>query len=121
MHKILFTATESQLHIEAFHLPYLKWFKEQGYEVHVATKREREIPYCDVLHDIPFERSPFKSANLKAYYKLKEIIDAHDYKLIHCHTPVGGVITRLAAIHAREKGTKVLYTAYGFHFFKALP
>lgn len=121
MDKILFTATESQLHIEAFHLPYLKWFKEQGYEVHVATRKERDIPYCDVLHDIPFERSPFRLVNIKAYQKLKKIIDSHDYKLIHCHTPMGGVITRLAAIRAREKGTKVLYTAHGFHFFKGAP
>jgi glycosyltransferase EpsD len=121
MDKILFTATESQLHIEAFHLPYLKWFKEQGYEVHVATRRERDIPYCDVLHDIPFKRSPFRSVNFKAYYQLKKIIDANDYKLIHCHTPIGGVITRLAAIRARKKGTKVLYTAHGFHFFEGAP
>lgn len=121
MDKILFTATESQLHIEAFHLPYLKWFKEHGYEVHVATRREKDIPYCDVLHDISFRRSPFRFENLTAYHQLKKIISAHDYKLIHCHTPMGGVITRLAAIRARKKGTKILYTAHGFHFFKGAP
>lgn len=119
--KILFTATESQLHIEAFHLPYLKWFKEHGYEVHVATRREKNIPHCDVLHDISFRRSPFRLENFKAYQQLKKIVDADDYKLIHCHTPMGGVITRLAAIRARKKGTKILYTAHGFHFFKGAP
>ena len=76
--KILFTATESQLHIEAFHLPYLQWFKEQGYEVHVATRLEGDIPYCDVLHDMLLERSPFRLVNIKAYHKLKKIIDSHD-------------------------------------------
>lgn len=121
MDKILFTATESQLHIEAFHLPYLKWFKEKGYEVHVATRKESEIPFCDVLHDISFERSPFKLTNIKAYFQLKKIMEAHDYKLIHCHTPMGGVLSRLAAISARKRGTKVLYTAHGFHFFRGAP
>jgi glycosyltransferase EpsD len=119
--KILFTATESQLHIEAFHLPYLKWFKEHGYEVHVATRREKDIPYCDVLHDISFRRSPFRPENIQAYYKLKSIIDSNNYKLIHCHTPMGGVITRFSASRARNKGTKILYTAHGFHFFKGAP
>lgn len=38
--KVLFTATVVKTHINAFHLPYLKWFKEQGYEVHVASKND---------------------------------------------------------------------------------
>lgn len=33
----------------------------------------------------------------------------------------GGVITRLAAREARKSGTKVLYTAHGFHFCKGGP
>src|SRR5699024_2380912 len=39
----------------------------------------------------------------------------------HCHTPVGALLTRLAAIGARKKGTKVIYTAHGFHFFQGAP
>ena len=46
MKKVLFTATVDS-HILAFHLPFLKWFKENGYEVHVATNGDAEIPYCD--------------------------------------------------------------------------
>ena len=63
--KVLFTATVD-IHILNFHLPYLKMFKEQGYEVHVATNGDAEIPYCDKKHVISFERSPFKLNNLKA-------------------------------------------------------
>ena len=39
--------------------------------------------------------------------------------IIHCHTPVGGFVARLAnknSIH--YKTTKMIYTAHGFHFFK---
>ncbi|WP_427337950.1 glycosyltransferase family 4 protein [Caloranaerobacter sp. DY30410] len=120
MKKVLFTATVDG-HILNFHIPYLKWFKEQGYEVHVASNGNSNIPFVDVKYNIPFERSPFKVTNLKAYRQLKNIIDNNNYRLIHCHTPMGSVLTRLAAKKARKKGTKIIYTAHGFHFFKASP
>ena len=34
---------------------------------------------------------------------------------------MGGVLARLAAREARKKGTKVIYTAHGFHFCKGAP
>ena len=79
------------------------------------------IPYCDTYYDIPFERTPWKSANLRAYKLLKQIMEEGDYDIIHCHTPVGALIARLAALKVRKKGTKVIYTAHGFHFFKGAP
>lgn len=115
--KVLFTATVDS-HIIHFHIPYLKLFKEKGYEVHVATNGNAQIPYCDVKHVIPFERSPLKLNNLKAISKLKKIINEQKFEIIHCHTPMGSVVTRLAAMKARKKGTRVIYTAHGFHFFK---
>ena len=71
--KVLFTATVDS-HILAFHIPFLRWFHEQGYEVHVATNGTEEIPYCDKKHVISFERNPFKLNNLKAINELKKII-----------------------------------------------
>lgn len=121
MKKVLFTATVDS-HILQFHIPFLKLFKENGYEVHVASKGEEEIKYCDKHFNIPFERFPLNPKNLKAYKELKKIINDNQYKIIHCHTPVGGVITRLAARKARKQyNTKVIYTAHGFHFYKGAP
>jgi len=120
MDKILFVATIDQ-HIRHFHYPFLEWFKNNGYEVHVASNGEEELLHVDKKHNIPFERSPFKSNNIKAYKQLKDLIEANDYKLVHCHTPMGGVITRLASISARKRGLIVLYTAHGFHFYKGAP
>ena len=124
MKKVLFTATVVKTHINVFHLPYLKWFKEQGYEVHVAAKNDFVnklciIPNCDKFYDINFARFPFSIANIKAYKQLKKIITENDYDIIHCHTPVAGVLTRLAARNC--KNTTVIYTAHGFHFFKGAP
>src|SRR5690625_1846171 len=98
MKKVLFVATVVKTHIVAFHLPYLKWFKENGYETYVCERNDYEnkvdcdIPYCDNYIDLPFERSPLKLNNIKTYKKLENIIDTSDFDIIHCHTPVGGVL-----------------------------
>ncbi len=123
MKKVLFVATVVKTHINTFHIPYLKMFKEAGYETYVCARNDYDddecvIPYCDVFVDTPFERSPFSVGNVSAYRKLKTVIDTHDFDIIHCHTPVGGILTRLAARKARKNGAKVVYTAHGFHFFK---
>ena len=120
MKKVLFTATVDS-HILAFHIPYLKLFKDKGYEVHVATNGNEKIPYCDKKIVIPFERNPFKLNNLKAIKKLRKVIESEHYDVIHTHTPMGSVVTRLAAKKARKKGTRVIYTAHGFHFFTGAP
>lgn len=120
MKKVLFTATVDS-HIIHFHIPYLKYFKEQGYEVHVATNGKEPIPYCDKKHTISFERNPYKINNLRAIKNLKTIIDQEHYDIIHTHTPMGSVVTRLAALKARKNGTRVIYTAHGFHFYKGAP
>lgn len=121
MKKVLFTATVDS-HILCFHIPFLKYFKENGYEVHVATNGDEEIPYCDKKIKISFERSPLKFNNLKAIKQLKKVIMEEQYDIIHTHTPMGAVVTRLAAKKARKKlGTRVIYTAHGFHFFKGAP
>lgn len=121
MKKVLFTATVDS-HIELFHVPFLKYFKENGYEVHVATNGDHNIPYCDKKIKIPFERSPFKTNNLKAIKMLKKVIKNEHYDIIHTHTPMGSVVTRLAALKSRKQyKTRIIYTAHGFHFFKGAP
>ena len=119
MKKVLFVAHVDS-HIRHFHLPYLKYFKEKGYEVHVATSNdENEVfPYCDVKHTVCMERSPFKLKNIKAISQMKKILNKEHFDVIHCHTPMGGVVTRIAAKKTRKHGTKVFYTAHGFHFCK---
>ena len=125
--KVLFVATVVKTHMMQFHIPYLKMFQEMGWETAVASKNDYEnpadciIPYCDTYYDIPFERLPWKPKNILSYKLLKKIIDEGNYEIIHCHTPVGAMIARLAALSARKKGTKVIYTAHGFHFFKGAP
>lgn len=127
MKKILFIATVVKTHIMEFHIPILKMFKEMGWTTSVAAKNDYEnpndciIPYCDSYYEIPFERNPLKLQNVKAFQQLKIIINKENYDIIHCHTPVGALIGRLSAKNARKQGTKVFYTAHGFHFYSGAP
>lgn len=115
--KVLFVSHTSNF--VKFNLPYMKWFKGQGYEVHYASSGEEPLPQgcCDKEYKIPFERSPYSKKNIKAFKELKRVMNEEKYDIVHCHTPVGGVLARLAARKLRKKGTKVIYTAHGFHFF----
>lgn len=124
--KVLFIATVLRGHVLVFHLPYMQWFQEQGYEVHLCSRNDtgavvESVPHCDRYFDLPFERSPISPSNRVVYQQLKAIIDEGHYDLIHCNTPVGGMLGRLCARDARKRGTKVVYTAHGFHFFSGAP
>lgn len=125
--KVLFAATVVKTHIMQFHIPYLQMFQQMGWETAVAARNDYEnpedcqIPWCDHYLDVPFARVPWQKDNLRAYGMLKEYIDREQFDIIHCHTPVGAMLTRLAARDARKKGTKVIYTAHGFHFYKGAP
>lgn len=119
MKKVLFTSHTANF--QKFNHPFMQWFKQQGYIVHYASMGEEPVTHCDKHFKISFSRSPFSTDNIKAYKPLKNIIEQEQYDIIHCHTPMGGVVTRLAARKARKNGTKVIYTAHGFHFFKGAP
>lgn len=120
--KILYVATVRS-HIGQFHMPVIRALVEAGHEVHAAFKdNSADKPGLDLsiisqTFEIPFERSPYSMRNVSAYFALKKVIDQGNYDIIHCHTPMGAVITRLAAKKARKRGAKVFYTAHGFHFY----
>ncbi|MDB5176811.1 MAG: hypothetical protein JWN75_479 [Candidatus Saccharibacteria bacterium] len=118
--KVLFTSHVANF--SKFNRPFMRWFSEQGYDVHYASTGEEIVLDCDKHFNIPFERSPFKLNNLRAIFRLKKIIDSEQYDIIHTHTPMGSVVTRLAALSSRKNHkTRVIYTAHGFHFFKGAP
>lgn len=124
--KVLLTATV-QSHICQFHKVLVELLHAHGCEVHVAArdnlaeKNGLKLDFVEKVYDIPFSRSPKSIDNIKAYKQLKSILDKEKYDIIHCNTPMGGIVTRLAAQKARKKGTQVFYTAHGFHFYKGAP
>ena len=122
MAKVLFVSHTTNL--IKFNIPYIKWLKEYGCEVHYASAEEEPFPEGLCKHfKVDFCRNPLKFQNIVAYKQLLQLMQKEHYDLVHCHTPVGGVVARLAGKAIKKKGfkTKVMYTVHGFHFFKGAP
>jgi glycosyltransferase involved in cell wall biosynthesis len=134
--KALILATVASM-IDQFNRNNIRVLQELGYEVDVAcnfengsaTSQDRVNTFKEELalskinaYHIPIPRNPSKFKNLvKSYKMVKKLINQNGYDIVHCHTPVGGVIGRLTARRARKNGLKVIYTAHGFHFYKGAP
>ena len=125
MQNALVVATISGF-IKPFEMNDISILQGMGCSVHVATNiaegDDEFFTQRDVIpHHIGFERSPFKSVNFKAIKEIRKIIEENNISIVHCHTPVGGVIARLAAKKFRKKGCKVIYTVHGLQFYKGAP
>lgn len=119
--RILFVANVAKEHILKFHVPSIQKFKSEGWIVDVACSGAEDIPYCDNHYKMIWKRSPFTFKTIVGIKELKKIINKNNYDVIYCHTPVGGLVGRIASKDARRKGTKVIYFAHGLHFFKGAP
>ena len=135
MKKALMLASVASM-IDQFNIPNIKILLSLGYSVDVVAdytnpgniskersedliKRLKEMGANPI--DIPIPRSINPKVVLRAYKPVKKLINTGHYNLIHCHSPIGGAITRIAAKSERKNGCKVIYTAHGFHFYKGAP
>lgn len=103
----------------------IKELIDGGNVVDIATN-ESDKPVSQFFKDlgckvfpIDTSRSPVSAGNIRAIKQIKNI--AKDYDIVHCHTPLASIATRLACKSFRKKGLKVIYTAHGFHFYKGAP
>ncbi len=110
-----------------FFKTFIKELIDAGHTVDIATNTNLSpvASYysewgCKV-HKISCSRSPLEKNTLKAISEIKKIVSDNQYDIVHCHTPIAAMCTRLACRKARKKGTKVFYTAHGFHFYKKAP
>lgn len=129
MKKALIVASTASMILQ-FNIDNITLLQELGYTVEVACNFEEgntcsfdQIEYLKKtldrlhikFHQVEFLRTPFKIRNFRAYRSIKNLLNKENYSLVHCHSPIGGVILRLAA---RKKKIKVIYTAHGFHFYR---
>ena len=98
--------------------------KELGIEFHIASnwsyenddeRHKDEEKYDIKIFQIDFIRKPYDVRNIKAYKQVCQLIKKEKYDVIHCNTPIGGVIGRLAGNKCGVK--KIIYQAHGYHFF----
>lgn len=116
MKKILFVSNTANF--SKFNRPFMRWFKAQGWQVDYASMGEEPVLDCDNHFSIPIERSPYSVNNIIALKRLRQIIIQNNYNIIHCHTPMGGCLARLAAWKTKAK---VLYTVHSFFFYTGAP
>lgn len=104
--------------------PCLEAALSMGYEVYWGINRNKPE---ELSYDLPvkkFDSHTYRSLtaikdNRIAIHNLSEILKNNDIQVIHCNTPVGGLVGRLCG---RKYKTKcVIYTAHGFHFYKGAP
>lgn len=122
--------------IDQFNIPNIQLLQTLGYSVDVAadfthpgniTKERAEdlknrLQEMNVrVWDVSIPRTLNTVEIASAYKKTKALIESERYDLIHCHSPIGGAICRIAAKKERKKGTRVIYTAHGFHFYTGAP
>ncbi|MCW6674305.1 glycosyltransferase family 4 protein [Aerococcaceae bacterium NML171108] len=133
MDKVLILASVASM-IDQFNRDNIKLLQDLGNEVHVVANftesgtippersrqliRELEASGATVF-DVAMKRLPFALDNIKAYRDISRIMREENYNLVHCQSPIGGILGRLAA--KNNKVPKVLYTAHGFHFYKGAP
>lgn len=122
--------------IDQFNISNIEILLSLGYKVDVAadftnpgtitTERaenlKKRLAAMNVrVFNIPIPRTLNLSAISLAYKQVKKLVNKENYTLLHCHSPIGGVIARQAAKKRRKDGLKVVYTAHGFHFYEGAP
>lgn len=120
--------------IDLFNMDNIHILQDMGYEVDVAcnfecgsvTSRQRVNEFKQELilqginvYHIPVPRSITAIGNIiESCRIIRQLTNSKHYDIVHCQSPIGGVIARLACKKARKHGTKVIYVAHGFHFYK---
>lgn len=124
MKKLLYITNISR-GVSSFSVAAVRATEDLGVEFHLAgnfdgtTKeslRKNEKEYGVKLHQIDFIRTPYDLRNIKAYKQLVQLMKREKFDAIHCNTPIGGVLGRLAGKKCKVR--KIIYQAHGFHFYK---
>lgn len=110
--------------LNAFLLPFAQAFKEQGWVVDAAAENIEKFPLVIKQHNqcfnINFSRNPKRIGKIyESFISIRKLIKEQKYDVVHVHTPIAAFLTRIASIGI--KGTKVFYTAHGFHYVKGNP
>lgn len=127
MEKILFITNMSK-GVGSFSIASVEAAKRCGLQYYLAgnfegTQKEKlrkdEEQYGVLIKQIDLARSPYSPNNITAYKQLVKLIKEEGIDYIHCNTPVGGLLGRLAGKKCKVK--KIIYQAHGFHFYKGAP
>lgn len=114
MKKVLFCASTAS-HINNFHLPYLKAFHNNGYEVHVAVNEKVPIKWADKVFALPFYKSLLSIKNILAMFQARKLLKKYHYEKVITNTTLAGVIVRVAALLLKSR-PRIYHIVHGYIF-----
>ncbi len=131
--KVLMLASVASM-IDQFNMPNIRLLLDLGYDVDVACNFEkgntcdsrqiqkmrrtlREMGVAGIQWDCPRSIRAVGMCCV-AYRQLVYLLRSRKYAWIHCHSPIGSALARIAAHRER---IPVIYTAHGFHFYHGAP
>lgn len=127
--KMLYITTFAKSRFGSFAKSSIAAARQLGIEYHIASNetgidqsiKDQECEELGIYHHhIDINRNPSAVAqNRKAYKQIMELIEEYHFDVIHCNTPMGGVLGRLCGHKAGVK--TVIYQAHGFHFWTGAP
>ena len=137
MKKALMYASVASM-IQQFNMDNIRLLIDCGYQVDVACNMEVGSTISDEkiaamkkhledegvkVYHIPVPRKITAVGNIfSSLSQTKKLMNENGYDLIHCHSPIGGMVCRIANRLSRYyKKSKMIYTAHGFHFFRGAP
>lgn len=123
--------------IDNFNRSNIEILHNLGYEITLAASfgledsnsQEKNKQFYDEMTakgykivPIDFSRSMTNiRQQIKSYRQLKKLLK-DKYDLVHCHSPICSVLTRLAyRRYRKEYNGHIIYTAHGFHFYDGAP
>lgn len=133
MRKVLIVTSVASMILQ-FNMDNIRLLKEMGCSVDVAcnfrdgnTCPPEEVDRLRSMleqrhvgcHQIPFARDIKKvRQNAAAARMLSRLVKTGRYDMVHCQSPIGGLLGRFVCIGTH---TKAVYTVHGFHFYKGAP
>lgn len=133
MKRVLMLASVASM-IDQFNMPNIALLQKLGYQVDVAcnfiegntcsdarvAELKQKLQDMHVrCYQIDFARNiKHMGQNMRALRQVEGLMKQNGYAFCHCHSPIGGVVARIAGHRTR---TKVIYTAHGFHFYQGAP
>ncbi len=118
--KILYVITGADIGGAQKHVLYLAdWFSRNGHDVRVVVGEDG--PFIKELNDrhvevtvIPIPRTIHIVQDLKALWKLVRYLHREKFDVVHSHSSIAGILTRIAGFLNRVEHN--IFTAHGFVF-----
>lgn len=112
----------SPIILDNYSIPYVEAAKKRGCRVYLGINRK----YANKIECTNYDVSFYNASIYRNIFSIPQIVDAYrklnifllknDIDVIHCNTPIGGLLGRICG--KKNRISKIIYTAHGFHFYK---